>query len=76
MINTQEFVVMDRGNTNWLYNCETAEEVPRLKHDVPNFLPGTNPNLTYFADRLGCRSEPYAEEPRRRTRSTRRSCGS
>ena len=31
MINTEEFVVMDRGNTNWLYNCETAEEVPRLE---------------------------------------------
>jgi len=34
MINTEEFVVMDRGNTNWLYNCETAEEIPRLKHDI------------------------------------------
>ena len=53
MISTQEFVVMDRGNTNWLYNCETAEEVPRLRHDVPHFLPGTNPNLTYFADKIG-----------------------
>ncbi len=53
MINTQEFVVMERGNTNWLYNCETAEEIPRLKHDVPHFLPGANPHLTYFADEVG-----------------------
>jgi hypothetical protein len=54
MINTQEFVVMDRGNTNWLYNCETAEEIARLtNHDVPHFLPGKNPTLTNFADKFG-----------------------
>jgi hypothetical protein len=53
MIHSQEFVVMDRGNTNWLYNCETAEEVPRLKHQVPHYLPGTNPALTEFADKVG-----------------------
>ena len=53
MIHSQEFVVMDRGNTNWLYNCETAEEVPRLKHQVPNYLPGTNPGLTDFAAGVG-----------------------
>jgi len=53
MIQTQEFVVMERGNTNWLYNCETAEEIPRLKHDVPHFLPGANPGLTFFADKVG-----------------------
>jgi hypothetical protein len=53
MINTQEFVVMDHGNTNWLYNCETAEEVPRLKHDVPNYLPGSNPGLNDYADITG-----------------------
>ena len=57
MINTEEFVMMDRSNTNWLYNCETAEEVPRLKHDVPHFLPGQNPNLTYFADQVGLPQE-------------------
>jgi hypothetical protein len=53
MINSEEFVVMDRSNTNWLYNCETAEEVPRLKHDVPGFLPGQNPFLTQYADEVG-----------------------
>src|SRR5258708_28961791 len=57
MINSEEFVMMDRSNTNWLYNCETAEEVPRLKHDVPSFLPGQNPNLTYFADSVGLPQE-------------------
>jgi hypothetical protein len=54
MINSEEFVVMDRGNTNWLYNCETADEVPRLnKHQAPNYLPGTNPALTEYADTVG-----------------------
>jgi hypothetical protein len=53
MIHSQEFVVMDRGNTNWLYNCETAEEVPRLKHQVPHYLPGSNPALNEFADKVG-----------------------
>jgi hypothetical protein len=57
MINTEEFVVMDRSNTNWLYNCETAEEVPRLKHDVPHFLEGKNTNLTYFAEQSGLPQE-------------------
>jgi hypothetical protein len=59
MINTEEFVVMDRSYTNWLYNCETAEEVPRLtKHDdVPSFLPGKNPFLGYFADQVGLPQE-------------------
>jgi len=63
MVNTEEFVVMDHGNTNWLYNCETAEEVPRLKHDVPHFLPGTNPNLTYFADQVGLPQEAVRGGP-------------
>jgi len=53
MINTEEFVVMDRSNTNWLYNCETAEEIPRLKHDVPMFQPGQNPHLKEYADEVG-----------------------
>jgi hypothetical protein len=57
MINTEEFVVMDRSNTNWLYNCETAEEVPRLKHQVPNFLEGKNPHLTNYANEAGLPQE-------------------
>jgi hypothetical protein len=27
-VNSQEFVLMDRGNQNWLYNCEYVMEVP------------------------------------------------
>jgi len=42
-IRSQEFVLMDRGNTNWLYNCEYAMEVPRDKNLVPHYLPGKNP---------------------------------
>ena len=44
-IRSQEFVLMERNNTNWLYNCEYANEVPRPKHQVPMFLPGKNPWL-------------------------------
>jgi glyoxylase-like metal-dependent hydrolase (beta-lactamase superfamily II) len=42
-IRSQEFVLMERGNTNWLYNCEYAMEVPRDKNLVPHYLPGKNP---------------------------------
>lgn len=42
-IRSQEFVLMERGNTNWLYNCEYAMELPRDKNLVPHYLPGENP---------------------------------
>ena len=42
-IRSQEFVLMDRGNTNWLYNCEYAAELARDKNLVPHYLPGKNP---------------------------------
>jgi glyoxylase-like metal-dependent hydrolase (beta-lactamase superfamily II) len=42
-IRSQEFVQMERGNQNWLYNCEYAPEVPRDRHEVPHYLPGQNP---------------------------------
>jgi hypothetical protein len=38
-IRSQEFVIMERNNTNWLYNCEYAMEVPTDKNEVPHFLP-------------------------------------
>ena len=48
-IRSQEFVLMERGNTNWLYNCEYAMELPGDKNDVPHFLPGQNPWVGEFA---------------------------
>jgi cyclase len=48
-IRSQEFVEMDRGNTNWLYNCEYVMEVPTDKNEVPHFLPGENPFKGEFA---------------------------
>lgn len=48
-IRSQEFVLMERNNTNWLYNCEYAMEVPRDKNEVPHFLPGRNPWRGEFA---------------------------
>ena len=53
LIFSQEFVLMDRPNTNWLYNCDYVLEVSRSKNDVPHFLPGKNPFLTEFAERHG-----------------------
>src|SRR5262249_44528613 len=52
-INSEEFVLMDRGNQNWLYNCEYAMEIPKPKNDVPHFLPGKNPFIKDFADKFG-----------------------
>ena len=42
-IRSQEFVLMDRNNTNWLYNCEYVMELDRDRHQVPHYLPGKNP---------------------------------
>ena len=50
-IRSQEFVEMERGNTNWLYNCEYVMEVPTDKNNVPHFLPGENPFIGEFAAR-------------------------
>jgi glyoxylase-like metal-dependent hydrolase (beta-lactamase superfamily II) len=52
-VNTQEFVLMERGNQNWLYNCEYAMEVPKPKNQVPHFLPGKNPFMRDFANKFG-----------------------
>jgi cyclase len=48
-IRSQEFVLMDRGNTNWLYNCEYVMEVPKDKNEVPHYLPGANPWIGEFS---------------------------
>ena len=48
-IRSQEFVEMDRNNTNWLYNCEYAMEVPKDKNEVPHYLPGQNPWIGEFS---------------------------
>ena len=52
-INSEEFVLMERGNQNWLYNCEYAMEVPTDKNKVPHFLPGKNPFMKDFSDKFG-----------------------
>jgi cyclase len=52
-INSQEFVLMDRGNQNWLYNCEYVMEVPMDKNKVPHFLPGANPFVDEFSKKFG-----------------------
>jgi len=52
-VNSEEFVLMERGNQNWLYNCEYVMEVPMDKNDVPHYLPGENPFIEDFADKFG-----------------------
>ena len=50
-IRSQEFVLMERGNTNWLYNCEYVMEVPRDKNLVPHYVPGQNPWIGEFSSK-------------------------
>ncbi|HEY5665352.1 MAG TPA: hypothetical protein VIV64_01430 [Gammaproteobacteria bacterium] len=52
-VNSQEFVLMDRENQNWLYNCEYVMEVPMDKNDVPHYLPGENPFIEDYSDKFG-----------------------
>lgn len=52
-VNSQEFGLMDRGNTNWLYNCEYVMEVPMDQTKVPHYLPGTNPFQDEFSKKFG-----------------------
>src|SRR5215467_3492551 len=52
-VNSEEFVLMERGNQNWLYNCEYAMEVPTDKNKVPHFLAGKNPFMKDFSNKFG-----------------------
>ena len=52
-VTSEEFVMMERGNQNWLYNCEYAMEVPKPKNQVPHFLAGKNPFIRDFANKFG-----------------------
>jgi hypothetical protein len=52
-VNSEEFVLLERGNQNWLYNCEYVMEVPMDKNRVPYFLPGKNPFIADFANQFG-----------------------
>jgi hypothetical protein len=52
-VNSEEFVLMERGNQNWLYNCEYVMEVPMDKNEVPYYLPGKNPFMEDWAKQFG-----------------------
>ena len=52
-VTSEEFVLMERGNQNWLYNCEYVMEVPMDKNDVPFYLPGQNPFMEDWAKQFG-----------------------
>jgi glyoxylase-like metal-dependent hydrolase (beta-lactamase superfamily II) len=52
-VNSEEFTVMDRGNQNWLYNCEYVMEVPMDQTKVPHYLPGTHPFEEDFSKKFG-----------------------
>jgi len=73
---------MERGNQNWLYNCEYVMEVPKPKNDVPHFLPGKNPFMKEFANKFGlpfesrvCRSGGHIPRVHDETRRWIRSSG-
>lgn len=52
-VNSQEFALMDRGNQNWLYNCEYVVEVPMDMTKVPHYLPGKSPVVEDFSKKFG-----------------------
>jgi hypothetical protein len=52
-VNSEEFVLMERGNQNWLYNCEYVMEVPMDKNEVPYYLPGKNPFIEDWSKQFG-----------------------
>jgi hypothetical protein len=52
-VTSEEFTLMERGNQNWLYNCEYVMEVPMSNIDVPHFLPGENPFMADFSEKFG-----------------------
>jgi hypothetical protein len=58
LIMSQEFVLMDRPNQNWLYNCDYVLEIARPKNEVPHFLPGANPFLSDTARNYALPLEP------------------
>ena len=64
-IRSQEFVLMERNNTNWLYNCEYAMEMPRDKNVVPHFLPGRIPWPASSARGMRCRRRACAAARKR-----------
>lgn len=45
--------VLDPGLHVTLYPCSIDVEVPRPEGEIPHYLPGTNPFLSDFAERLG-----------------------
>ena len=74
-LNSEEFVLMERGNQNWLYNCEYVMEVPMDKNKVPYYLPGMNPFIEDYAS-SACRSKRCSAARRRCIPSTSRSSNS
>jgi hypothetical protein len=52
LIKSQDFVLDNQYNGNWLWPCESVEEVVLKEDDVPNFLPGQNPFLKEYLTRF------------------------
>jgi hypothetical protein len=51
-IRTQVFRLALQEGMNWLYPCESVEEIAgRAADTVPNFLPGENPYVAEFANK-------------------------
>jgi hypothetical protein len=53
-VRTQIFRRISEEGQNWLYPCESVEEIAnRARGAVPNFLPGQNPFVEEFARKYG-----------------------
>jgi hypothetical protein len=51
LVKTQNFVYNTRLETNWIWPCESVEEVDRAKGIVPHYMPGDDTHLKEFADK-------------------------
>jgi len=52
-ISSEDFVYMDRGNQNWIYNCEYTNETGSDKYRVAHWLPGKNEFVDDWAAKHG-----------------------
>jgi hypothetical protein len=52
LVKTQNFVYETHLQTNWIWPCESVEEVDRPKGAVPHYLPGTDEHIKEYAERV------------------------
>jgi hypothetical protein len=54
LIKSQDYLLNEASDGNWLWPCEYVDETPgRPQGKVPSYMPGENPFLSEFAKRYG-----------------------